>query len=204
MSQQLDTIIESSNQELKFIMEKWCREHDGNCSGGKMRYIRGDDIETFCRNVVQRFNDVYGVNVSALKGANDKKKLSLKCGEQILEKDHQVDVHIYKDNTFIAVIECKAYLDSCYYVRACDDFKLFKKFGYDVKHYIFSLENSIDTNTKAFTDEITDHICDDIFYVLDGKRVCTKPVYDKEHKKEINKDKLEYFIKSLYGLLVGI
>ncbi len=33
------------------------------------------------------------------------------------------------------------YLDSCYYVRACDDFKLFKKFGYNIKTFIFTLED---------------------------------------------------------------
>ena len=74
MNPLLDTIISGSYEELNSVMEKWCKEHDGNCSGGKMRYIRGDDIETFCRNVVQRFKDVYGVNVYALKGANDKKQ----------------------------------------------------------------------------------------------------------------------------------
>ena len=62
------------------------------------------------------------------------------------------------------------YLDSCYYVRACDDFKLFKKFGYNIKTFIFTLEDSIKKETKLFTDYLTDNVCDDIFYMLDGKK----------------------------------
>lgn len=199
----INNIIESSYAELNNIMDKWCNNYDENYSGGKMRGDRGEDIENFVKNIVHMFKDLYKVNVYAVKGSNDKKVLTLNHNDKIIKKDHQVDIHIYKDNLFIAVIECKAYLDSCYYVRACDDFKLFKKFGYDIKQYIFSLENSIDENTKIFTDIITDHVCDDIFYMLDGKRTSTKPVYDKKHKKSINKNKLTYFIQSLHTLFIG-
>jgi len=48
------------------------------------------------------------------------------------------------------------------------------------------------------------YILYDIFYMLDGKRTATKPIYDKKYKKKINKDKLNYFIKSLQHLLIGI
>jgi hypothetical protein len=197
----IDTIIESSYSELNNIMDNWCKKHEDNYSGGKMRGDRGEDIETFVKNIIHMIGDLYKVNVCAVKGTTDKKELVLNHNDKTIKKDHQVDIHIYKDNVFIAVIECKAYLDSCYYVRACDDFKLFKKFGYEIKQYIFALENSIDENTKIFTDVITDNVCDDIFYMLDGKRTSTKPVYDKKHKKQINKEKLTYFIKTLQKLI---
>lgn len=202
----IDTIIENSYIELNNIMNNWCYIYDDedNYTGGKMRGDRGNDIEQFCKNIIQKFSDLYKVNVYALKGSNDKKELSCIYQNQTIKKTHQVDIHIYKNNDFIAVIECKAYLDSCYYVRACDDFKLFKKFGYDVKNYIFTLENSIHEDTKVFTDVITDNICNDIFYMLDGKRTSTKPIYDKKFKKPINKEKLTYFIKSLHKLLIHI
>jgi hypothetical protein len=200
----INNIIEHSYNELNSIMENWCKCYDENFSGGKMRGDRGDDIENFVKNVIKMFVTTYGIRVDALKGSNDKKELVLNHNNKIIKKDHQVDIHIYKDDVFIAVIECKAYLDSCYYVRACDDFRLFKKFGYNVKNYIFSLENSIDENTKLFTDVVTENVCDDIFYMLDGKRTSTKPIYDKKHKKIINKEKLTYFIQSMYTLLVGL
>jgi len=198
----INIIIEKSYTELNTIMDNWCKNHEENFSGGKMRNDRGEDIENFVKNVVYMFQALYGVNVYALKGADDKKELILHHKDKTLKKDHQVDIHIYKNDEFIAVIECKAYLDSCYYVRACDDFRLFRKFGYNIKQYIFSLENSIDLNTKAFTDAINDYVCDDIFYMLDGKRSSNKPIYDKQHKKIINKEKLVYFITSLQKLLV--
>ena len=92
------------------------------------------------------------------------------------------------------MIECKAYLDSCYYVRACDDFKLFGKFGYNIPGYIFTLENSIDEDTRIFTDYVTDNSCKGIFYMLDGKRSSSKPIYNQHFRKQINKDKLIAFI----------
>jgi len=198
----IDNIIQTSYAELENIMDGWCKNHEENFSGGKMRGDRGEDIETFVKNVIHMFKNVYGVNVYAVKGSHDKKELSLTYNDKKITKDHQVDIHIYKDDVFIAVIECKAYLDSCYYVRACDDFKLFKKFGYDIKQYILTLENSIDENTKIFTDVITDNVCDDIFYMLDGKRASAKPVYDKKYKKPISKEKLAYFVRSMHKLLI--
>lgn len=195
-------IIERAFVELHNMTDNWCNNCDDNFSGGKMRSDRGDDIENFTRNIINMFRDIYNVNVRAVKGSDDKKKLLLQHKDRTIVKDHQVDIHIYKDDNFIAVIECKAYLDSCYYVRACDDFKLFKKFGYDIKSYIFALENSINENTKVFTDVITDYVCDDIFYMLDGKRKSDKPIYDKKHKKPLNKEKLTYFITVLHKLLI--
>jgi len=196
----INNIVEKSYIELNNIMDNWCKNYDESFSGGKMRKDRGEHIENFVKFVVNIFNSEYGVNVCAVKGFDNKKELKIPGTE--IKKDHQVDIHIYKNDIFIAVIECKAYLDSCYYIRACDDFKLFKKFGYDIKKYIFTLEDSIKDKTKLFIDYETDNVCDDIFYMLDGKRISTKPIYDKKHKKNINKDKLTYFIKSLQKLLI--
>tara|TARA_B100001094_G_C17996003_1_gene702688 strand:- start:198 stop:878 length:681 start_codon:yes stop_codon:yes gene_type:complete len=201
-SDKLDNIVEKSYNELNNIMDNWCKNHEENYSGGKMRGDRGEHIENFVKFVVNMFNSEYDKNIYAVKGTDDKKKLIIP-GTKI-EKDHQVDIHIYKNDIFIAVLECKAYLDSCYYIRACNDFKLFNKFGYDIKKYIFALEDCIKEETKVFTDYEHDNICDDIFYMLDGKRISNKPIYDKKHKKKINKEKLTYFIKSLQKLLINI
>jgi hypothetical protein len=195
-------IIEDSEIIFNNIMDNWCQNFDDDFSGGKMRGARGEDIEKFVKNVVNMFRTKFNVNVRAVKGNDDKKELKVPGTE--IKKDHQVDIHIYKNDVFIAVIECKAYLDSCYYVRACSDFTLFNKFGYNVKKYIFTLEKSIKEETKLFTDYETDNVCDDIFYMLDGNRTSTKPIYDKKHKKNINKEKLIYFVKSLQKLLVDI
>ena len=194
------TVLDKSCTELNNTIDNWCKNYDEKCSGGKMRGDRGDHIENFVKNVVKHIEETYGINVIAKKGSSDKKELSINHNEKIIKKDHQVDMHIYKDDKFIAVIECKAYLDSCYYVRACDDFRLFKKYGYDVKTFVFALEDSIDENSKLFIDVDNDFVCDEIFYMLDGKRSSNKPIYDKKHKKNVNKEKLAHFITSLLRL----
>lgn len=198
----IDYIIKKVCTKLNDVIDNWCENHCKHYSGGKMRGDRGEHIEKFVTDVINMFKDTYGVNVYCIKGSFDKKTLTLTKKECNYIKEHQVDIHIYKDELFIAVIECKAYLDSCYYTRACDDFKLFRKYGYDVKTYIFALENSISEKTKNFIDHENDYVCDDIFYMLDGKRSSTKPVYDAKYRKHVNRDKMTYFIDSLRKLLL--
>jgi hypothetical protein len=195
-----ETIMEKMLSELNGIMDKWCENYSNNCSGGKMRSDRGSDIEIFVRNSINNIGKMFGINLIAKKGSEDKKELKINTQYKEIIKQHQVDIHIYLNDTFIAVIECKAYLDSCYYVRACDDFTLFKKFNYSVKNYIFTLENSIDEDTKIFTDHITENICDDIFYILDGKRSSSNPIYDIKNRKQINEIKFNRFIEFVYML----
>ena len=77
---------------------------------------------------------------------------------------------------------------------------MFKKFDYNVKNCIFTLENSIAEDTKIFTDFINEYICDEIFYILDGKRTSSKPVYDMKHKKTINVNVLTKFIDFIFIL----
>lgn len=194
----LEVIKKNALHDLQTIMDTWCTMNEEGCKGGKMRGTRGEDIETFVRSLIHKIGTTFQKNIYARKGTDDKKLCSIK--DTNIKKDHQVDVHIYVNHQFVAVIECKAYLDSCYYVRACDDFKLFKKFEYHVKHYIFTLENSLDEDTRIFTDYVNDNICDKIFYILDGKRSSSKPIYDKKFQKNINPLHLNTFIDTIYEL----
>jgi len=195
-----DDIFISAKEQLDICMSKWCTSYENNSSGGEMRSERGADIEKFIRDSINNIGVKLKKNLKAVRGTGNEKLLRLHYDNKELIKKHQVDVHIYLDDKFIAVIECKAYLDHCYYVRACDDFKLFKKFGHDIKCFIFALENSVDESSKLFTDVITDHVCDEIFYVLDGKRSSSKPIYDSRYKKQINETKLKEFINSMVEL----
>jgi len=193
-----NAIIQSAEREINNIMDEWCKSYSNSCSGGEMRENRGSDIESFVRNTINKIGELLHIHLIAKRGNDDKKTLTIP--DTKINKKHQVDVHIYLNGEFIAVIECKSYLDSCYYVRACDDFKLFRKFDYKVKNYIFTLENSISKETKIFTDFITENICDDVFYLLEGKRSSTKPIYDIKYKKCINKKSLIRFIDFIYML----
>jgi hypothetical protein len=195
-------IIQSSKIKLSKIINEWCKSNDKGCSGGKMRQKRGYDIETFVRATINRIGKILKIDLQAKRGIDDKKDLIINLPDgKKLTKQHQVDVHIYMNDVFVAVIECKAYLDSCYYVRACDDFKLFKKFDYKVKNYIFTLENAIAEDTKVFINFINEYICDEIFYILDGKRT-SNPVYYMKHKKTVNKNVLTKFIDFIFVLAI--
>lgn len=186
---------------LNRIIDGWVSSHMSNASGGKMRGDRGNGIEDFVRDAVNYIGKEMEINLVAKKGDKDKKELKVTCPDGTeIKKQHQVDVHIYLNDKFVAVIECKAYLDSCYYVRACDDFVKFKKFGYNVKNFIFTLEDSIDKDTKIFEDYSSGYICNDIFVVMDGKRSSSKPIYDPTYRKEVNREKLQKFIDFLYSL----
>jgi hypothetical protein len=197
-----EDILEETKNNLINIMNVWCDNYCNNYNGGKMRGNRGSDIETFVKNTINNIGRKFNINLVAKNGNRDKYKLVVDSSEKIC-KNHQVDIHIYLDNKFISVIECKAYLDNCYYSRACHDFKLFKIFKYSVKNYIFALENSISDNTLQFENYINKYICDDIFYILDGKRSSQKPIYNPKYKKEINIDNLIRFIDFIY-ILSGI
>jgi len=198
------TILEWADIEIANIMDEWGKSNDNGCSGGKMREKRASDIETFVRTTINKIGELLNIDLHARRGNDDKKILTIHLEDgKKLSKEHQVDVHIYLNDMFIAVIECKAYLDSCYYVRACDDFKMFKKFDYNVKNCIFTLENSIAEDTKIFIDFINENICDEIFYLLDGKRTSSKPIYDVKHKKTINKNVLTKFIDFIFILGLG-
>lgn len=196
-----ENIIQLAEIEMSNIIDEWCKSNANGCCGGEMRAKRGSDIETFVRTTINKIGEKLNIDLHARCGNDDKKDLiiNLPDGKKII-KQHQVDVHIYLNGVFVAVIECKAYLDSCYYERACNDFKLFKKFDYNIKNYVFALENAICEDTKLFTDFINEYICDNIFYILDGKRTSSKPVYDIKHKKMINKKELTKFIDFIFIL----
>jgi hypothetical protein len=194
-------ILNEAESQLASITEKWCENYANGSTGGEMREARGKDIESFVRDTINNIGKLHNINLVAKKGDEDNKKLSAIVEErEIVKENHQVDVHIYLNQVFIAVIECKAYLDSCYYVRACDDFSLFHKFNYPVKSYIFALENSIKEDTRLFTNYVTDNVCDEIFYMLDGKRSSSKPIYDARFKKNINTQSLSRFIDVIFDL----
>lgn len=200
--QQLQQVQAHAITKLEAIMDGWCTNYEGGCTGGKMRGDRGEEIETFVKDIIHLLGQTLQLNLVAKKGSDDKKVCRIY--EKNIQKNHQVDIHVYYNQKFIAVIECKAYLDSCYYVRACEDFKLFKKFGYPVKHYIFTLENSIDEDTRIFTDYITDFVCDKVFYMLDGKRSSSKPIYDKKYRKPIHQANLYDFLSTIYELCQSV
>ena len=188
------SIINNAKNSLDNIIDDWIKQN--SISGGQMRQLRGASIENFVINTINTIGTSLGIDIRAIKGDNDKKLLSISD----FTHKHQVDVHVYHKKEFVAVIECKAYLDKCYYTRACDDFFLFKKFGYNVKNYIFAFEDSISNESRQFIDFVKDNICTDIFYMVDGKRSSSKPIYLEENKKEIVLENVTKFVNTIFDI----
>ena len=196
-----DCVVSEMTYRLEELMEKWNTDHSNGVSGGAMRAARGADIETFVRDCINFIGKNENVNLHAKRGSDDYKLLEIKNGNGVIKKKHQIDVHVYLNDNFVAVIECKSYLEHCMYVRACDDFKIFKKFDYTLKNCIFAMEESINTESKIFTDLVNENICDYSFIMLDGKRSSSKSIYDPRFKKDINKTSIASFIDFIYNLI---
>ena len=127
--------------------------------------------------------------------------ITIMSNGKVYSQKHQVDRHLYVNNKLVAVVECKAYLDACYYVRACSDFKRMKKLHPNVKSYVFALENSISDESVVFTDADYDNSCDGVFYMCTGKRSSSKPIYKKEFAKVIQQESLTSFVEQLRTLI---
>lgn len=166
-----------------------------NETGGKIRAGRGNIVETMVDMICK------SLGIECRVGTSDLQRISIVSNGKEYSQEHQVDRHLYVGGRLIAVVECKAYLDSCYYVRACSDFKRMKKLHPNIKSYVFALENSISDEAVVFTDVDYDKSCDGIFYMCTGKRSSSKPIYKKEFAKVIRPESLASFVEQLRTLL---
>lgn len=107
--------------ELQYIQKISCDKNTMSL-GGKIRHCRGEFVETFVDIICQE------LGVVCRDGRFDKHIISTTNTDgKRFTKAHALDRHLYdQNNQLIAVVECKSYLDSCYYVRACSDFKRMK------------------------------------------------------------------------------
>ena len=175
----IDTICKNASDMSK----PWHELHSQNQTGGKMRASRGKEVEFFVSQMIKYISERFGKDIRVVSGTHDKKPLK----SEYHSMAHQVDLHVYAGDRFIAVIECKTYLDLSFYKRALMDFLTFRKGGYKVKCYVFSLEDSLKDSSKGFYDDVFDHPCTDVFYAYPGKRASNKPLYDPHYAKRIDK-----------------
>jgi hypothetical protein len=160
--------------------------------GGEIRAARGALVETLVRECVE------AVGLVAKKGTSDKQ--TIRVGQH--SKEHQVDVHVYKETTPVVFVECKAYLDSCYLARAVDDFRLLHIAYPNMPCIVVALENSVAEDAVVFSEAANPSQCTRIFYLLEGKRSSSRPVYKREFSKSINPLKLRELLEFLQSLSV--
>lgn len=163
--------------------------------GGEIRAARGNSTEEIVDIVCRYFRETLGLNLESRVGKNDEQTITVRgC-----TKKHQVDRHIYFNGRLVLVVEVKAYLDACYYTRACSDFKVMRLGHPTVKTVLLTLENGVADDAIIFTDAVFDNVCDKICYLCNGKRSSAKPMYKTEFRKPIEKEGLKSFIEMVYN-----
>lgn len=163
--------------------------------GGEIRSARGNSTEQMVDIVCEYIRKVIGLNIESRVGKNDEQTINVRG----YTKKHQVDRHIYFNGRLVLVVEVKAYLDACYYTRACSDFKVMRLGHPAVKTVLLSLENGVADDAIIFTDAVYDNVCDKICYLCNGKRSSAKPMYLTEFRKPIEKEGLKSFIEMVYN-----
>ena len=163
--------------------------------GGAIRGARGTLVETMIDLICA------DLGIESRIGTNDTQPIVLTRNGKEFRCEHQVDRHLYVKGRLVAIVECKAYLDSCYYVRASSDFKRMKLLHPSIKAFVLALENSISEDAVVFTDADYDNVCDGIFYMCDGKRSSSKPIYKKQFAKSLHRAQFDAFVTALRTLL---
>lgn len=163
-------------------------------AGGKVRQINGDLVEKIFTKVVELTFKLNNTEIAITGKKQDSERIDSKNGGFI---NVSVDVHVKSEKVnFFA--ECKTYLDKCYLDRASSDLKHFKKNTKNIC-LIISLENAVAKNAETYF--LDEGYVDRIFYLVDGKRSSSKPIWKKEHFKPLNKDKVFELVNFIEGFL---
>ncbi len=126
------------------------------------------------------------------------KKESYQISNPVGDKlQFSVDKHCYSVNGKLKLIlECKAYLDRCFLARADHDISMIKlglgRENRGVKFGILALENAAADDALNFY--LGHNNIDEIFFLLDGKRTSSKPIWDEAHRKSMNPQLLKEFV----------
>ena len=164
-------------------------------SGGEIRSKSGELSEHMFDMIWKDISKEFDVENKIIKGEVVPIKVKSKSGKFNL--DSSVDRHCFIKGKFILAVEAKNYMDKCYFQRASSDFELMKRIDKNIKTIVFAFENAI--NEETFNFFIDEGYTDKVFYLLDGKRTPTKPIW--KYFKKINKKSLEEvyeYIRSIF------
>lgn len=175
-------------------------QHAGGINvGGKIRYSMGafgEDLTKIAWTEVAKLYADVVKPAEPKKGEKDKKRCTNDKGNTY---DAHVDKHCYIGNKFVLAVECKSYLDACYYARASSDFRLLKKY-YDqnLTCIVISIEEAAKESSKKFIED--EGWVNGCFILTDGKRSSAKPIWDPRFRKELNQEKTADLVVFLDGL----
>lgn len=192
-------IMEKINFFYERRLNKISKYANKDNAGGKIRQAMGDFGEDLSALAWMEISKIYSnikKPVKPKKGEKDQIKCVNKNNNEYFA---HVDKHCYIDGKFVLAIEAKSYLDSCYYYRANNDFRLLKLY-FDKKLIciVVSIEDAAKEESKKFIED--ENWIDRAFILTDGKRSSAKPIWNKKFRKKLNPDKLKKFIEFLDGI----
>lgn len=194
----IDRIKKEYNKTM-VVNNNRIKENTG--SGGKIRGANGKFVEDMVKGICLDLFDIHGIkDYRLMHGNKDKIKVSSENGSI----DVAVDVHMYVKNIKM-FFECKTYLDKCYLDRAHSDSSHLKNNDNTSQCLVISLENSIAKKSENyFMDQKTNGVptIDKIFYLLDGKRSSSKPIWKEDFYKPINEKKLLELIDYIESVII--
>lgn len=163
--------------------------------GGALRRERGVSTEEVVDIVCHQLRQAE-IPIEARKGDGDLQLITVNG----VKKEQQVDRHLYVNDQLVCIIECKTYLDSCMYDRACTDFRTMRLRYPGVKTIVLALENNVSDAAVTFTNA-RDGGCDHIVYLCKGKRRSDRPMYRSQFRKVIERDALQTLVDLLISCL---
>lgn len=189
-----------SHFDMQSLYDKYEKKHKdfhlgslGNLNEGAVRFERGCYVENL-------IDDLW-LDIGLLKQkehtTNNKKHL-VKSVSKKYTINKALDRNCYSNNILKAMIECKAYVDSCYLERADNDSKVLEEGGYVVPKVVVGLENACSFEALNFWLERKN--LENVFFLVEGKRSSSKPIYKKEYYKNLSFEKFSKLCNWLYKL----
>ena len=163
-----------------------------NYKGGKMREIRGRQMEKMVNVIVEEMNKHTEQEFKSIVGKD--KMVRVKAGT--FTQNIQIDRHITMNGDIVCFVECKAFIDASMFKRALFDAVLVKKTLPDAKCLVFALENCCADDTFDFLNAAVPCI-DKRFTLTKGNRTATKPIYNPTFFKHIELKPLYKFCSYL-------
>ena len=212
--------------DMQEVYNRYTKEMSECTEEGKMRKLSETFIEDLFQTALSRISKETGINIESRVGSTDCfERRIVDAGEVLEDKKIQVDRHNYINGRLVFVTENKSNLDLCYTKRALFDFidigNAIHESGKDprkIKYIIFSGQTAIEDKAKKFsiadfkqkTSRMYSTFLEklfgkahgleaEIFFVINGKRASTKPVY--KTNPGLNENEIERFVKYTLSII---
>lgn len=194
--EKINNIIDNIDFFYEKQLDEVSRYSNKNNTGGKIRQAMGDLGENLSAlawmEIAKMYSDIEKP-INPKKGEDDQIECINENGNKFYA---HVDKHCYIDGKFILAIEAKSYLDSCYYYRASNDFRLLKLYSNkELLCIVVTIEDAAKEESKLFIED--EKWVDKTFVLTDGKRSSARPIWKKEFRKKLNRKKISYLIEFL-------